>query len=96
MVTLTFLGATGTVTGSKYLLDTGRHRILIDDGLFQGPRKHRRRNWDPLPVEPSSIHAVVATHGHVDHAYGLKAFVTKDQAEPAVVAHRATLARFER
>jgi metallo-beta-lactamase family protein len=67
MVTLTFLGATGTVTGSKYLLDTGQHRILIDDGLFQGPRKHRRRNWDPLPVEPSSIHAVVVTHGHVDH-----------------------------
>ncbi len=67
MVKLTFLGATGTVTGSKFLLDTGQHKILVDDGLFQGPRAHRRRNWDPLPVEPSSIHAVALTHGHVDH-----------------------------
>ena len=67
MRTLSFLGAAKTVTGSKYLMDTGAHRVLVDCGLFQGLRELRRRNWDPLPVEPERIHAVVLTHAHIDH-----------------------------
>src|SRR4029453_16246703 len=67
MATLTFLGAARTVTGSKHLLDTGSHRILVDCGLFQGGYELRRRNWQDLPVPPASIDAVVLTHAHLDH-----------------------------
>lgn len=65
---LQFLGATDTVTGSKYLLDTGRSRILVDCGLFQGYKALRLRNWDPFPVDPASLDAVVLTHAHIDHS----------------------------
>ncbi len=69
--TLTFLGAAGTVTGSKFLLelDGGATptRVLVDAGLFQGLRELRRRNWEPFPVPPSSLDAVVLTHAHLDH-----------------------------
>lgn len=65
---LTFLGAAGTVTGSKHLLDTGEARLLVDCGLFQGPRDLRELNWQPLRVPPSSIDAVVLTHAHLDHS----------------------------
>jgi metallo-beta-lactamase family protein len=64
---LTFLGATGTVTGSRYLLETGTRRVLVDCGLFQGLKQLRLRNWAPLPVDPASIDAVVLTHAHIDH-----------------------------
>src|SRR5688572_23843568 len=64
---ITFLGATGTVTGSKYLLEVSGRRILVDCGLFQGLKKLRLRNRDPLPVDPGSIDAVVLTHAHLDH-----------------------------
>src|SRR5262245_39565908 len=67
MPTLTFLGAAGTVTGSKHLLDTGRHRVLIDCGLFQGLKELRERNWQNLPIEAGLIDAVVLTHAHLDH-----------------------------
>ncbi len=67
MSSLTFLGAAGTVTGSKHLLDTGSHRVLIDCGLFQGLKELRERNWQDLPVPASSINAVVLTHAHLDH-----------------------------
>src|SRR3954449_6997321 len=67
MASLTFLGAAGTVTGSKHLLDTGTHRILIDCGLFQGLKELRERNWQPLPIAATAIHAVVLTHAHLDH-----------------------------
>jgi metallo-beta-lactamase family protein len=66
-VTLTFLGAAGTVTGSKHLLDLGTHRVLIDCGLFQGLKELRLRNWAALPVDPKHIDAVVLTHAHLDH-----------------------------
>ena len=68
MFKLTFLGATGTVTGSKYLVETGSRRILIDCGLFQGYKQLRLRNWEPLSVDPKSIDAVVLTHAHLDHS----------------------------
>ena len=63
-----FLGGVGTVTGSKYLIDTGEARILVDCGLFQGYKQLRLRNWKPLPVDPASIDAVVLTHAHIDHS----------------------------
>jgi metallo-beta-lactamase family protein len=65
---LTFLGAARTVTGSKYLLETDGHRVLIDCGMFQGLKELRQRNWAALPVHPASIHAVVLTHAHIDHS----------------------------
>jgi metallo-beta-lactamase family protein len=64
---LTFLGGTGTVTGSKFLIDTPTERILVDCGLYQGAKALRERNREPFPVAPSSIDAVVLTHAHVDH-----------------------------
>jgi metallo-beta-lactamase family protein len=64
---LQFLGATGTVTGSKYLLESGSSRILVDCGLFQGYKQLRLRNWETLPVAPAQIDAVVLTHAHLDH-----------------------------
>ena len=67
MPSLTFLGAAGTVTGSKHLLDTGTHRVLIDCGLFQGLKELRQRNWQPLPISADAIHAVILTHAHLDH-----------------------------
>ncbi len=67
MATLTFLGATGTVTGSKYLLEAGGERLMVDCGLFQGAKELRLRNWNPLPVPPSSIQWLLLTHAHLDH-----------------------------
>src|SRR5881409_793617 len=64
---LTFLGAAGTVTGSKHLLEVDGLRILVDCGLFQGLKELRQRNWEPLPIGPSTIDAVVLTHAHLDH-----------------------------
>ncbi|WP_036302578.1 MBL fold metallo-hydrolase RNA specificity domain-containing protein [Methylotenera sp. L2L1] len=65
---LTFLGATGTVTGSKYLLKSGTKQVLIDCGLFQGLKQLRLRNWSKLPINPAKIDAVVLTHAHIDHS----------------------------
>ena len=65
---LSFLGAAGTVTGSKFLLESSGTRVLVDAGLFQGEREWRRRNWDDLPVPAASIDAVVVTHAHLDHS----------------------------
>ena len=67
MSTLTFLGATRTVTGSKYLLDTGTSQVLIDAGLFQGLKELRERNWQDLPIAAKAIDAIVLTHAHLDH-----------------------------
>ncbi len=59
VATLTFLGATGTVTGSKFLLESEGRRTLVDCGLYQGERTWRRLNWEPLPVRSESISDVV-------------------------------------
>lgn len=89
--TLSFLGAAGTVTGSKFLIDTGASQVLVDAGLFQGLRALRRRNWDPFPMRPSAIDAVVLTHAHLDHCGYLPALV--DQGfSGTVLATEATLA----
>ena len=65
---VTFLGAAGAVTGSKYLLELGPRRVLIDCGLFQGLKRLRERNWQPLPFDPQSLDAVLLTHAHIDHS----------------------------
>ena len=65
---LTFLGATNTVTGSKFLLSINDKKILIDCGLFQGLKELRQRNWTKFPVEPRTIDAVILTHAHIDHS----------------------------
>jgi len=67
VMNLTFLGAAGTVTGSRHLLEVDGRRILVDCGLFQGLKELRERNWEPLPVDPASIDAVILTHAHLDH-----------------------------
>jgi metallo-beta-lactamase family protein len=64
---LRFLGATQTVTGSRFLIDTPAARVLVDCGLFQGLKALRERNWATFPVDPASIDAVVLTHAHLDH-----------------------------
>ena len=65
---VTFLGAAGTVTGSRYLVTTGERRILVDCGLFQGLKQLRLRNREPLPFDPRELDAVVLTHAHLDHS----------------------------
>ena len=67
-VAVRFLGATGTVTGSRYLVETGAGTVLVDCGLFQGFKQLRLRNWDPFPFPPARIDAVVLTHAHLDHS----------------------------
>ena len=64
---ITFLGAAGTVTGSKYLVNAGSELVLIDCGLFQGLKRLRERNWQSPPIDPKLLHAVVLTHAHLDH-----------------------------
>ena len=67
-VNITFLGGADTVTGSKYLVRHDRHSLLVDCGLFQGYKQLRLRNWNPLPVAPNQIEAVLLTHAHLDHS----------------------------
>src|SRR2546423_3925095 len=67
MAELTFWGGVGTVTGSKYLVESGGARVLVDCGLFQGLRELRERNWEEPPFDARSLDAVVITHAHVDH-----------------------------
>lgn len=67
-MTLTFLGAARTVTGSKHLLEVGSRRMLVDCGLFQGLKELRERNWHPLPIRATEVEAVVLTHAHLDHS----------------------------
>jgi metallo-beta-lactamase family protein len=72
---LQFLGAAGTVTGSRYLIQHDGRRILVDCGLFQGLKELRLRNWAPIPVDPKSVDAVVLTHAHIDHTGSLPRLV---------------------
>jgi metallo-beta-lactamase family protein len=90
MATLTFLGATGTVTGSKYLLEAGGERLMIDCGLFQGEKELRLRNWNPLPIPSSSIQWLALTHAHLDHT-GYVPRLVKDGFKGQIYASPATV-----
>jgi len=68
VVRLSSLGGAGTVTGSRHLLEANGKRLLVDCGLFQGLKALREKNWEPFPVDPRSIDAVVLTHAHLDHS----------------------------
>src|SRR6478752_5319136 len=90
MMRIQFLGGTGTVTGSKYLLEHDGKRLLLDCGLFQGLKQLRLRNWDPLPVDPSGVDAVLLTHAHMDHS-GYVPRLVKQGFRGPVYCSRATL-----
>jgi metallo-beta-lactamase family protein len=91
VLTLTFLGATSTVTGSRFLLDTGEVRVLVDCGMYQGLKRLRQRNWEPFPVLPSSIDAVVLTHAHLDHS-GMLPVLVRDGFTGPILATPQTAA----
>lgn len=84
-----FLGATGTVTGSKYLVRAGARTVLVDCGLFQGFKQLRLRNWARLPVAPREIDAVILTHAHIDHS-GYLPLLIKNGFRGKVYCSRAT------
>ena len=77
MTSITFLGAAQTVTGSKYLLDNGQSKVLIDAGIFQGLKELRERNWQNLPIAASEIDAIILTHAHLDHCGYLPRLVSQ-------------------
>ena len=87
--TLRFLGATNTVTGSKFLLEALGRKILIDCGLFQGYKQLRERNWKPLPASPAEIDCVVLTHAHIDHS-GYLPLLARNGFDGPVYATSAT------
>lgn len=87
MATLQFLGGTGTVTGSKFLIRHHGFRLLVDCGLFQGLKELRRRNWNPPPVDPEDVDMVVLTHAHLDHSGYLPVLVRRGFRGPVLATH---------
>jgi metallo-beta-lactamase family protein len=90
MAKLTFLGAAGTVTGSKYLVEAAGKRLLLDCGIFQGSPELSDRNYDPLPIDPATIDFVVLTHAHLDHTGWLPRLVRSGFHGP-IFANPATI-----
>src|SRR5579862_6970891 len=90
MPKLTFLGAAGSVTGSKYLVEADGKRLLIDCGLFQGLKELRLRNWAPLPQKPATFDWCVLTHAHLDHTGYLPRLV-RDGFQGPIYADAATI-----
>ena len=89
MISLTSLGGAAGVTGSKHLLEAGGHKLLVDAGLFQGLKRLREKNWEPLPVKPADVDAVVLTHAHLDHS-GYIPKLVRDGFRGPVYASAAT------
>jgi len=87
MAKLTFLGATGGVTGSMYLLETGQSRILLECGLVQGRYEEEQENEKPFPFDPASIDAVVLSHGHLDHSGRLPKLVNDGYRGPIYMTY---------
>lgn len=88
-VSLKFLGAAKSVTGSKHLLEVDQKKILIDCGMFQGQKELRLRNWDKLPIDPQEIDVVIITHAHIDHTGYLPRLV-KDGFSGKIICTSAT------
>ena len=89
MPKITFLGAAGTVTGSKYLLEAEGKKLLVDCGLFEGSKDLRQRNWESLSVDPATIDWVLLTHAHIDHSGYLPRLV-RNGFKGAIYANPAT------
>ena len=89
MARITFLGAAGCVTGSKYLVEASGKRLLVDCGLFQGSKELRLRNWERLPEDPATIDGVLLTHAHLDHTGYLPRLV-RDGFRGPIFANAAT------
>ena len=90
MAKLTFLGAAGSVTGSKYLLEAAGKKLLVDCGLFQGTEDLKERNWNPLPIDPKTIDYLLLTHAHLDHTGWLPVLV-RDGYKKTIFANPATI-----
>jgi metallo-beta-lactamase family protein len=86
-VTITFLGATETVTGSRFLVTTPLSKVLVDCGMFQGTKEIRKKNWEPFPVDVKTINAVVLTHAHLDHCGYLPLLVRQGYINPIHSTH---------
>ncbi|MFN2492018.1 MAG: MBL fold metallo-hydrolase RNA specificity domain-containing protein [Pyrinomonadaceae bacterium] len=82
MATISFWGGVGTVTGSKYLIETDRARVLVDCGVFQGLKELRERNWQEPPFDPRKVDAVLITHAHIDHTGYLPRLVAQGFGGP--------------
>jgi metallo-beta-lactamase family protein len=89
MPKITFLGAAGTVTGSKYLLEAEGKKLLVDCGLFEGAKDLKQRNWDKLPIDPATIDWVLLTHAHIDHT-GYLPRLTRNGYHGPIYANVAT------
>ena len=86
-VTITFLGATDTVTGSRFLVTSAQSKVLVDCGLFQGIKSIRKKNWDPFPVDVKTIDSVVLTHAHLDHCGYLPLLARQGYENPIFATH---------
>ncbi|MCP5163422.1 MAG: MBL fold metallo-hydrolase [Hahellaceae bacterium] len=84
---LRFLGAAGTVTGSRYLIEVSGKRILVDCGLYQGVKKLRLKNWQSFPVDPATIDSVIITHAHIDHSGYIPALVKQGYKGSIICTH---------
>jgi metallo-beta-lactamase family protein len=89
-INIKFLGATGTVTGSKFLIETDQKNIMIDCGMFQGLKELRELNWQKLPIDAAKVDLVLLTHGHLDHVGYLPRFV-KEGFRGQIIATEPTL-----
>ena len=90
MAKLTFLGAAGCVTGSKYLVEAAGKKLLVDCGLFQGMEDLKERNWHPLPIDAKTIDYLMLTHAHLDHTGWLPVLV-RDGYNKTIFANPATI-----
>lgn len=86
-ISIAFLGATDTVTGSRFLITSPKSRVLIDCGMFQGAQEIRRKNWQPFPVDISTIDAVILSHAHLDHSGYLPLLVKQGYRNPVFATH---------
>ncbi len=89
-VTIAFLGATDTVTGSRFLVTSAKSKVLVDCGLFQGVKSIRKKNWEPFPVDVATIDSVVLTHAHLDHCGYLPLLARQGFKNPIFATHFTT------
>ncbi|MCF7857719.1 MAG: MBL fold metallo-hydrolase [Candidatus Cloacimonetes bacterium] len=87
MSKITFFGATGTVTGSRFQLEIDGKNLLIDCGMFQGPKEIRLKNWDEFPVSPATFDFILLTHAHIDHSGYIPKFVKEGFAGKIICTH---------